>query len=756
MTRTILDRIFEPDSIAVIGASADPAKRGHQIVRALAGPGDGEAGAGRSAAAGYHGRVHPVNPRGGELLGLPVTASVDELPHGVDLAVLCTPADAAPDLVRACGARGIAGAVVLAVGFGEAGEDGRTLEAELVAAGRETGVRVIGPNTSGLLNLHAGVNLVGARGVRAGGLGVLVQSGNIALALMTEVTERSWDGISIYLGVGNEVDLGFADALEYLGDHDETLAVMVYVEGFRDAGAFLEVAARISPSKPVILLKGGRTRHGADAALSHTGALAGPYDRLSAALNQAGVVELRRTDELLHVAETLGRQPVPDPGSGIAVLSDGGGQGTLAVDALVEQGAWLAELSERTRSALRELLGPAAAVTNPVDLAGAADGDPEVFGQAMEILVRDPDVGTVLLVGLFGGYGIRFADRLTDAERRAAAVMADSAQAAGRGMVAHTMYALHRSPPLEVLGEGGVPVVPSLDVACRCVVELQRRGERSGGEAWGYVAPRPGMGGAMERGAGRAKLAGSEGATTEAVESARRVLIRARGEGRSVLTEPEARAVLADSGIAFGPSVVAGSADEVVEAIGSLGGAVAVKLVCPAITHKSDAGGVVLDVATEVDAREAYDGIRRNARDYVVDRALEVSDPTRVLVTPMLDPPRAELLVGAYRDPELGPVLTLGAGGMWVEALDDVALRVLPVRRADIRRMLSELRIWQILSGGRGVLPVDPEPIVAVAMAVAETIRGEPRIDEVEINPLFVYVDRAAPADARIVLVDAR
>lgn len=744
MSRTALDRIFEPHSIAVVGASADPAKRGHQIVRALAGPGDGEAGAGRSAAAGYHGRVHPVNPRGGELLGLPVVPSVEELPDNVDLAVLCTPSDAAPDLVRACGARGIAGVVVLAVGFGESGADGRTLEAELVAAGRETGVRVIGPNTSGLLNLQAGVNLVGARGVRAGGLGVLVQSGNMALALMTEVTERSWDGISIYLGVGNEVDLGFAEALGYLGDHDETRAVMVYVEGFRDAGAFLEVAARVTRAKPVLLLKGGRTRHGAQAALSHTGALAGPYDRLSAALNQAGVVELQRTDELLHVAEAVGRQPVPDPASGIAILSDGGGQGTLAVDAMVESGARLAALSDETRTVLGKLLGPAAAVANPVDLAGAADGDPEVFGQAMEILVRDPSVGTVLLVGLFGGYGIRFADRLTDAECRAAVAMAEAARSAGCGLVAHTMYALHRSPPLEALGERDVPIVASLDVACRCVVELQRRGELLEGEAWSYVAP----------GRGRSEVVGQGSAATEVPESAHPTSEQAGGEDRTVLTEPEARAVLTDSGIAFGPSVVAGSADEVLEAMVSMGRPVAVKLVCPEITHKSDAGGVVLDVATEADARKAYDGIRRNARDYVVDRALEVSDPIRVLVTPMLDPPRAELLVGAYRDPELGPVLTLGAGGVWVEALDDVALRVLPVRRADIRRMLSELRIWKILSGGRGFAPVDPDPMMAVAMAVAEAIRGEPRIAEVEINPLFVYADRVAPADARIVLAD--
>lgn len=737
-SRGALDRIFEPESIAVVGASADPAKRGYQIVRALAGSGDGSAG----SATGYGGRVLPVNPRGGDLLGLPVFASVQELPEGVDLAVLCTPSAAAPDLVRACGDRGIAGAIVLAVGFGESGADGRALEAELTAAGREAGVRVIGPNTSGLLNLHAGVNLVGARGVRPGGLGVLVQSGNIALALMTEVTERSWDGISVYLGVGNEVDLGFAEALEYLGRHEPTRAVMIYAEGFRDPGAFLEVASVVSRSKPVVLLKGGRTRRGAEAALSHTGALAGPYARLSAALAQAGVVELRRTDELLHVAETLGGRPATGARSGIALLSDGGGQGTLAVDTLVESHARLARLSQGTQAALRELLGPAAAVTNPVDLAGAADGDPGVFGRAMEILVGDPDVGTVLLVGLFGGYGIRFADSLADPERRAAVAMAEAAESARCGLVVHTMYALHRSPPLEALGVRGVPVVASLDVACRCVVELQRRMDRGEGEAWRYAAPRRGGAGVSGGEAGASPEAGVEHPLLE----------RARGEGRHVLTEPEARAVLADSGMDFGPSVVAGSADEVVAALDALGCRVAVKLVSADISHKSDAGGVVLDVVTEEDARSAYERVRAGARDHARRHGRDELDSLPVLVVPMLDPPRAELLVGAYRDPELGPVLTLGAGGVWVEAVDDVALRVLPVTDADIRTMLGELRVGRTLAEGRGLPAVDPEPIVAAALALAEAMRTEPRIVEAEINPLFVYPARVAPVDARIVL----
>ncbi len=606
--------------------------------------------------------------------------------------------------------------MVLAVGFGESGDEGRALQEVLRLAGQESGVRIVGPNTSGMLNLEKGVNLVGARGVRPGGLAVLVQSGNMALALMTEVTERSWDGISIYLGVGNEVDLGFAEALAYLEGHDGTRAVVAYVEGLRDAGAFLEIASRVSRTKPVVLLKSGRTVRGAEAALSHTGSVTGSYDRLRAALAQAGVVELTRGDELLHVAETLGRQPASAPGTGIAILSDGGGQGTLAVDMLVESGARMAELAPSTRAALRRLLGPAAAVANPVDLAGAADADPEVFARATELLVADAGVGVVLVIGLFGGYGIRFADSLTEGERAGAVAMADHARAAGCGLVVHTMYALHRSPPLADLGSRGVPVVASLEVACRCAAELQRRGAWLERAPWEYVRP---------DGAG-------EGAA-----------------GRRALTEPEARALLAELGMPFEPAIVVDSADGVVRARAELGRPVAVKLVSAGITHKTDVGGVVLGVDGEESARRAFETIARRVG------ARTKGEPLRVLVTPMLPTPRVELLVGGYRDPDLGPVVAVGAGGVWVEELSDVAVRVLPVDDRHVEEMLDELRIGGLLCAGRGFRAVDRSPILASVRAVAGALEGQVGIAEVEVNPLFVYENRVAAVDARVVLSGA-
>ncbi len=719
-----LDPIFRPSSVAVIGASADPRKRGFQVLRAL-------------VESGWSGRLYPVNPKGGEVLGLAVYPSVAAIPEAPDLALICTPAPTVPDVLAACGAKGVRGAVVLAVGFRESGEDGAGLEARVLEAARRSGIRVVGPNTSGLLNLPLGLNLIGARGVRAGSISLLVQSGNIALTLMNEVTARSAEGIAVAVGVGNELDLAFHEYLDFLGRHEETRAIICYVEGFRDARAFLQVAAEVARVKPVLVLKGARSASGQAAARSHTGAVSGAYDTLRAGLLQAGVVEMTRTDELLHVAETLASQPAVRGAAGIAILSDGGGQGTLASDALSDLGAPLAVLSRPTRDALRARLGPASAVGNPVDLAGSADADPEAFGRALEILAADPGVGAVLVVGLFGGYAIRFAEELAEAEVRAAHAMARAMRAHDKALVVHSMYAVRRSAPLLALGEARVPVVESLDVACRCVAETWRRGRLLERRCW-----RPGGGG----GAGTA----AHPAAAHSVD-APPALAAARASGRDTLTEPEARALLVDAGLAFASATLCVNADQAAAAVEALSTRAALKVVSPRIPHKTDAGGIMLGVGSAAEARTAFRAIEERTAGWLAAEGLP-SGIDGVLVTPMLAPPLAELLVGARRDPEVGPVLTVGAGGLWVEVLADVAHRVLPVDADDIAEMLTEMRTYGLLTGARGRAPADLAAVVTAAEAVARCLLSHEDIAEVEVNPLFVYASGVAAADARVFL----
>ncbi len=783
-----LRRIFEPRSIAVVGASADPTKRGHQILRGL-------------ERSGFPGPVHAVNPRGGRLLGQELLPSVEGLPRGVDLAVLCTPADTAPDLVRACGERGVGGVVVLAVGFGESGGRGAELERRLGEAARARGVRVIGPNTSGLMNLHRRVNLIGVRDVRPGGIALLVQSGNIALGLMNEVVARTREGISVCCGLGNQVDVGFDEVLEYLGGDARTKAVIAHVEGLRRARAFLRVAARVTRRKPVVAVKSGRTAGGARSALSHTGAVAGPYDRLRAGLAQAGVAEVRRTDQLVAVAQALASGPAARPGGGIAILSDGGGQNTLAVDALTESGARLATLARDTRDRLRAVLGPAAAVANPVDVAGAADADPGAFARALDVLAPDPGVGIVLVVGLFGGYGIRFSDRLTASETEAARAMAARMRSLGKAMVAHSMYASHASRPLEVFRDAGIPVIESLEVACRAAVAVERRSRRMRAPRWDPDGPAPAPvhdaaaepasvaearrpdphGGPSptatpppQPATGRTPDASTSPASRpqSAADHPRRpppspawgrttasppphpTIRAARAAGSTTLTEVEARALLDAAGLAFPAAEAADSAEAAARAAERLGYPVAVKLLSRRITHKSDAGGVALNVTNAAAAARAFEVIVANARVHARAEGI-APEAGSVLVTPMLPAPAAELLVGAYRDPHLGPTLTLGGGGTRVELLRDVSHRVLPIRAREVEAMIGELRVGRLLTGGDGAPPASVTGIVRAAEAVAACVMAWSDVAEVEVNPLFAYRGHAVPADARVVLAPA-
>ncbi len=736
-----MERILRPGGIAVVGASQDPTKRGYQVVRALQNR-------------GYRGNIQPVNPSGGVLLGLPVAPSVEEAAGTLDLAVICTPAPTVPELIRACGRRGLAGAVVLAAGFRELGERGAGLEADLVDAVRESGVRVIGPNTSGILNLPLGLDLIGVPGTRPGRLALLAQSGNAALALLNDAVDRPGEGFSFVVGLGNESDLRFHEYLAFLGRAPEVGAVMVHAESFRAGEAFLRVAREVAPHLPVVVLKGGRTRAGDRAARSHTGAVASDHLVVRSALRQAGVVEVTRSDDLLPVARTLAGQPPARRGRGLAILADGGGQGTMAADALEEAGVPLAEPGEATQARLRQLLGPNAALGNPVDFAGAADRDPSVFSRALEVLLADPEVAGVVLVGLFGGYAIRFAAELEEAEWVAAGEMAGMARDAQKPLVVHSIYAEAGSRAIRELVEAGVPVLRSVETACRAAAAAWERGRH------------------LEALAGRTRAAGTRAADHERDVDGRAVdvagprngglpgpaagpdpLEGARGEGRSALLETESRALLDRWGVTLVDARFCSTGKEAVTALADLGGEVVVKAVSGTVLHKSEAGGVVVGCSTpeavEAAVRAVRGGVERWARERGVD-----PDVRGVLVARRLPPPTVELLVGVRRDASFGTVLTVGAGGTAVEVLNDVSVRVLPVDSGEIREMLDELRIAPLLNGHRGRPPVDLDGLVRLISALASAAGAVPDLEELELNPVFVSPEAVVAVDARGYLTD--
>jgi acetyltransferase len=428
------------------------------------------------------------------------------------------------------------------------------------------------------------------------------------------------------------------------------------------------------------------------------------------------------------VGQILVNQPVMRAGSGAVILTDGGGHGTLAADALTELGVELATLLPSTIERLHALLGRAANGCNPVDVAGAADRDPRILARALEILAPDPNVGGVLLVGLFGGYSHRFSGELAPAEDEAAHEMARIMAEANKPLVMHSLYA---STPNETLGwlrQHGVPVTSSIEIGARCMRAAYSRGRFL--ESRPLPAPPP------------------PPRRTEPP-----AITLARRDGRSTLMEPEARALLCEQGVALVPATLARTADAVARAVRQAGEPVGLKIVSPAISHKSEAGGVALEIQGEDEARQAFRRVLDSAAQYAVSGGT-VPDIRGVLVTPMLSQPVAEIIVGVKRDAQFGPVLTVGAGGIAVELFRDTAHRRLPVSRAEVLEMLEEIRLAPLLKGYRGRAAADLEALTYVILGVAACALSHPEIEELEANPVFAYPDSAVVVDVRAFLRD--
>lgn len=707
-----LDRILNAQSVAVIGASKVETKRGFQTIRTL-------------LEEKYAGKIYPVNPKEKSILGLKCYGSVAEIDGPVDLALVATPAATVPAVLEECGKIGVAGAVILAGGFGETGKNGRELEARVLDAARKHGVRLIGPNTSGMINLKDNLNLVGLRHAPKGDIALLSQSGNMALTLITEASVKSMKGFSYYVGVGNEADIKFHEYLEFFRQDPQTRAILMYVEGLREGRAFLNQAYKTTLEKPIILLKSGRSSTGKKSAGSHTGALAGISEVARGAFNRAGIIVIENSDELFPVAETLSSLP-PIRNNSIAILADGGGHATIAADILTDLGLKIPELSETTRSKLRHVLPPAASVVNPVDVAGGTDSDPTVFAECARIILNDQQVGGLLIVGLFGGYGIRFAESLRFKEEDAAHRMGKLVRKRHKPIVLHSLYTSAKPHSLELLRYYGIPVYDSLDIACKCIGMLAHYGNF------------------LKSYHGKAHFEMNWGA--KAKPAAKKIIATARAEGRRFLLEPEAKKLLELHGAPVSADQMAQNADEAVRIAEDIDGAVVLKVVSPQILHKSDAGGVRISLYGQEQVRRAYDDILANARRFDPE-----ADIRGVLVSPMASS-GLEVIIGTKYDDQFGPVIMYGLGGIMVEILKDVSFRVLPLSPPFARKMIEETKSCPILDGVRGTPPSDKKAIQKLLLLCSEVVESYPEIAEMDLNPVIVHNTGLSVVDARIIL----
>ncbi len=708
----MLEKVINASSVAIVGASKDETKRGYQTIRTLL---DEK----------YEGGIYPVNPKETTILGLRCYPSVSAIPEPVDMALIATPARTIQTVLEDCGQKGVHGAVILANGFGEVGAEGKQLEEALVATARKNGIRIIGPNTSGMINMHLGLNLVGLQDSPKGDIGLLSQSGNMALTLITEAKLKSKKGFSAYIGVGNEADIKFHEYLEFFSSDPNTKAILMYVEGMQKGREFLQQAYKTTLEKPIILLKSGRSSTGKKSAGSHTGALAGISEVAKGAFMRAGITVIENSNELFPAAETLSSLP-PMKNKSIAILADGGGHATIAADLLTDLGVDIPELSQTTQKKLKEILPAAASVINPIDVAGGTDSDPSVFADCARIVLKDPHIGGLLIVGLFGGYGIRFAKRLSLMEEDAAHQMGKMVASRKKPIVLHSLYSSEKPHSLDLLRYYDIPVYDSLDIACKCMSVLasygaylrEYRAKTNFVFNWGEKAKKEGLA----------------------------LIQQAKKENRKVLLEHEAKELLRLHGAKIPKDFLVKTAREAIDTAKKIQGRKVLKVVSPDILHKSDAGGVVLNLKTDQEIRTAFNHIMKNARDGNPE-----ADIRGILLSSMADK-GVETIIGTKMDDQFGPVIMYGLGGIMVEILKDVSFRVLPLSRRSARHMIRETQSAPILEGIRGNLPYDRNAIVGLLLLCSELIESYPDILEMDLNPVIVHHEGCSIADARIIL----
>ena len=707
-----IDKILNAESVAVVGASKNETKRGYQAIKILV---DEK----------YEGKIYPVNPKEDRILGYQCYPKVSEIEEPVDMVLITTPAMSIPGIMDDCGKKGVKGAVVIAGGFSELGLEGKKLENEVVKAAQRNNIRMIGPNTSGMINLKSRLNLVGMHDVPKGDIALLCQSGNMALTLIMEAKVKSLKGFSYYVGVGNEADIRFHEYLEFFHQDPDTRAVLMYVEGMREGRKFLQQAYKTTRDKPIILLKSGRSTIGQRSAGSHTGALAGISEVARGAFNRAGVVVIENSDELLPAAETLSSLP-PIKNNRVAILADGGGHATIASDNLSDLGLEIPELHEKTRAKLRAILPFTASVRNPVDVAGGTDADPSLFADCAKIILKDHHVGGLIIVGLFGGYGKRFSKNLSLMEEDAAHRMGKMVKDLKKPIILHSLYASERPHALELLRYYNIPVYDSLDVSCKCMAVLAEYG--------GY----------LRRYQAKTKFFLNWG--SNAKPEGRAIIQKAVKEGRKALLEDEAKRILYLHGAPECRDVLARTEDEAVAAFRHLGGKVVLKVASPDILHKSDANAVLLNVDSEESVKNAFQEIMVNAKQFAPG-----ADIRGILVAPMAEE-GLEVIIGTKTDDQFGPIIMYGLGGIMVEILKDVSFRVLPISPRSAKKMIRETKSYPILSGVRGRPPEDEKALRRLLLTVSELIEAYPEIKEMDLNPVIIYENGLFIADARIIL----
>jgi acetyltransferase len=694
-----LAAFLEPRSVAVIGASRDPSKVGGSVLANL-------------CAAGFDGRILPVNPRADVVQGLPAAASLLAIEGLVDLAVIAVPATAVLPALKECVVKGVRGAVVISAGFRESGEAGRAREAELRAWLADQPIRVLGPNCLGWIRPSRRLNATFAPGMPLpGGIAFISHSGALATAILDWARDRRL-GFSLFAALGNQADLTESDILEAVADDPETRVIVAYLEGLAEGRRFFGALRATTPRKPVVLLKTGRSAEGARAVASHTGALAGSDAAFDAAVRQAGAVRVQSVEELFDLGRCLASQPLPS-GRRLVIVTNGGGLGVVAADAARTAGLELAPLPGAVRQRLAAALPGTASLGNPVDLVG--DANAARYGNALHALGPDTGIDSALV--------IMTVQAATDAVGVARAVLG-ATRGWSRPVVAALVGGARVAPGARILEEGGLPCYPFPEPAVAALAGMARVAESRPSDVPAATATVPSAAVALE-------------------------MARLAAAGATRLGLAELSPILAAYRIPVLTPQLAASPEAAADIARDLGQPVAVKIVSPDISHKTDVGGVALGLASPAEVAQAAAGMLARVRARRPDAQIQ-----GLLVQPMA-PPGKELLLGAVRDAQFGPLVMVGFGGIYVEVLQDTATRLAPVSPAEAVRMLDELKMAALLRGVRGEPPVDRAALGEMISRFGQLALDCPELAEVELNPVVASPTGAVAVDARGTLVSS-
>jgi acetyltransferase len=714
-----LKPIFAPKTVAVIGATERVGSVGRTLLWNL-------------ISSPFGGTVFPVNPQRHSVLGIQTYPTIQAVPEPVDLAIVVTPAPAVPMVISECVEAGVQGAIIISAGFRETGPAGVALEQEIRA--RRGRMRIVGPNCLGVMNPHTGLNATFAGAIaQPGHVGFISQSGALCTAILDWSLQENV-GFSAFVSLGSMLDVGWGDLIDYLGDDPNTHSIVIYMESIADARSFLSAAREVALTKPIIVIKAGRTEAAAKAAASHTGALAGSDAVLDAAFRRCGVLRVNSISDLFDLAEVLAKQPPPQ-GPRLTILTNAGGPGVLATDALIAAGGKLAELSEPAFADLDQLLPPHWSHANPIDILG--DANPQRYAKALEIAAQDPNSDGLLV--------ILTPQAMTDPSQTAAQVKSYVEKGLGveptgrlkcKPILASWMGGGEVAAGEALLNQTGIPTYPYPDTAARIFSHMWRYSYNLQAI---YQTP-----------------TGTSDTDTPDRQLVETLIQAARQAGRTILTEVESKQILQAYGMAIVETCVAKSEDDAADCAARIGYPVVLKLLSQTITHKSDLSGVQLNLGDE-------DGVRRAYRQIATSVSQKVGTEhfLGVTVQPMVKLEGYELIIGSSLDDQFGPVILFGAGGQLVEVLQDKAIALPPLNTTLARRLMEQTHIYQALKGVRGRQPVSLSALEQLLVRFSQLVVEQPWIKEIDINPLLASgqdseINRQNSSPSPLLALDAR